>query len=47
MSFIKGALKVVKGVVNIAKGSAKYDGAPQYCKKCDGVHIGACRHYND
>ena len=42
MSFIKGALKVAKGVVNIAMGSAKYDGAPRYCGKCGYPHIGAC-----
>ena len=42
MSFIKGALKVAKGVVNIAQGSAKYDGMPHYCKKCGYSHVGAC-----
>lgn len=47
MSFIKGALKVAKGMANIAKGSAKYDGAPQYCKKCGGVHVDACPKYKD
>lgn len=47
MSFIKGAVKIAKGVVNIAKGSGTYDGVPQHCKKCGGVHVGACPEYRD
>ncbi len=47
MSFIKGAVKIARGLFYIGVGSGKYDGAPRYCKKCGGVHVGTCPEYKD
>ena len=45
MSFIKGAVKIAKGLYYKSIGEAHTDGTPIYCSKCKCFHQGICPEY--
>lgn len=45
MRFIKGAVKIAKGLYYKSIGEAHTDGAPIYCNKCKCFHQGICPEY--